>query len=272
MNRILLVGCGHMGSALLSAWMNLKSHSLTVVDPLSYSYLKKKYYKKKIIFFDKTPNQNEIKKFDIIIFAIKPQIAKKVLSEYCNFEFKKNSLITSIVAGKKISFFKKNIKNAIQIVRVMPNMPALIGEGVSCLVSKKNISKNNKKTINDLFLKVGKTIWLKNEIEIDKATAISGSGPGYVFTIIDAFEKASQKMGFPKNIAREMVLSNILGSLRLMEKTKKEPSDLADSIAVKGGTTEAGIKILQKNDINKIIYNTFLAAYQRASKLGKIND
>ena len=272
MNRILIVGCGHMGSALLNAWMNLKSYSLTVVDPLSYRYLKKKYYKKKIRFFDKTPNQNEIKKFDIIIFAIKPQIAKKVINEYSNFEFKKNSLITSIVAGKKISFFKKNIKNALQIVRVMPNMPALIGEGVSCLVSNKNISKNNKKNINDLFLKVGKTIWLKNEIEIDKATAISGSGPGYIFTLIDAFEKASQQIGFPKNIAREMVLSTILGSVKLMEKTKKEPSDLANSIAVKGGTTEAGIKILQKNNPHKIMYNTFLAAYQRASKLGKIND
>jgi pyrroline-5-carboxylate reductase len=272
MNRVLLVGCGHMGSALLNAWMNLKSHSLTVIDPLSYNDLKKKYYKKKIRFFDKTPNQNEIKKFDIIIFAIKPQIAKKVLSEYRNFEFKKNSLIASIVAGKKISFYKKNIKNSIQIVRVMPNMPALIGEGVSCLVSNKSINKNNKKTINDLFLKVGKTIWLKSEIEIDKATAISGSGPGYVFTLIDAFEKASQQIGFPKSIAREMVLSTILGSVRLMEKTKKEPKDLADSIAVKGGTTEAGIKILQKNKPYKIMYNTFLAAYKRASKLGKIND
>ena len=272
MNKILLVGCGHMGSALLNAWINLKSHSLTVVDPYSCNYLKKKFYKKKIRFFDKTLNQNEIKKFDLIIFAIKPQIAKKVLSEYRDFEFKKNSLIVSIVAGKKISFFKKNIKNATQIVRVMPNMPALIGEGVSCLVSKKNVSINNKKTINKLFLKVGKTIWLKNEIEIDKATAISGSGPGYVFTLIDAFEKASQQIGFPKNIARKMVLSTILGSVKLMEKTKKEPSNLANSIAVKGGTTEAGIKIMQKNNTHKMIYNTFLAAYQRASKLGKIND
>jgi len=272
MNRVLLIGCGHMGSALLSAWIGLKSYSLTVVDPFNYQYLKKKYYKKKIKFFDKTPNQSEIKKFDIIIFAIKPQIAKNVLTEYRNFEFKKNSLITSIVAGKKISFFKKNIKNSNQLVRVMPNMPALIGEGVSCLVSNKNISRNNKKNINNLFLKVGKTIWLKNEIEIDKATAITGSGPGYVFTIIDAFEKASQQIGFPKKIARDMVISTILGSVKLMNKTKKEPIDLAKLIAVRGGTTEAGIKILQKNNPHKIMYDTFLAAYQKASKLGKIND
>ncbi len=269
MNKVLLVGCGHMGSALLSSWIELKSFSFSVVDPLNYNELKKKYYKKKIQFFNETPNQNQIKKFDIIIFAIKPQIAKKVLSEYHDFEFKKNSAIGSIVAGKKISFFKKNIKNAIQIVRVMPNMPALISQGVSCFVCNKQFSKNNKKKIDDLFIKVGKTIWLENEKEIDKATAISGSGPGYIYTLIDAFEKASQKIGFSKKISREIILSTILGSAKLMEKTKKEPTDLANSIAVKGGTTEAGIKVLKKNNPSRIMYNTFLAAYKRATKLGK---
>ncbi len=269
MSKVLLVGCGHMGSALLNAWINLKSCSFTVVDPFNYNDLKKKYHKSKIEFFDKTPNHSQIKKFDIIIFAIKPQVAKKVVSEYQNFEFKKNSIIASIIAGKKISFFKKNIKNSFQIVRVMPNMPALINQGVSCFVANKNFSKNNKKTINTLFLKIGKTIWLQNEIEIDKATAISGSGPGYIFTLIDAFEKASQQIGFSKKISREIVLPTILGSAKLMAKTKKEPSQLANSIAVKGGTTEAGIKVLKKSNPTKIIYNTFLAAYKRASKLGK---
>ncbi len=272
MNKVLLIGCGHMGSALLNSWMDLESYSFSIVDPFNYNKLKKIFYKKKIEFFQKTPNQNQIKKFDIIIFAIKPQITKKVLSEYQHFEFKKNSVIGSIVAGKKISFFEKNIKNAIQIIRVMPNMPALINHGVTCFVSNKNVSKNNKKKIDSLFQKVGKTIWLQNEIEIDKATAISGSGPGYIFTLIDAFERASQQIGFSKKISREIVLSTILGSAKLMEKTKKEPRELANSIAVKGGTTEAGIKVLKKNNPNKIIYKTFLAAYKRASKLGKTND
>ena len=269
MNNVLLVGCGHMGSSLLNSWIGINSFSFTVVDPLNFKKLKNNYHKKNVQVYENTPNQNQIKKFDIIIFAIKPQVIKQVVIQYQNFEFKKNSVIVSIVAGKKITFFKKNIKNSHQIIRIMPNMPALIGEGVSCLVANKNFSKNNKKTINYLFAKVGKIIWLRNEIEIDKATAISGSGPGYIFTLIDAFEKASQKIGFSKKISREMVLSTILGSARLMEKTKKEPSDLANSIAVKGGTTEAGIKVLKKNNLNKIILKTFLSAYKRASKLGK---
>ena len=213
MTKVLLIGCGHMGSALLNAWINLRSYSISVVDPINYNKIQKKYSKIKIEIFEKTPNQNQIKKFDIIIFAVKPQITKKVISEYQDFKFKKNSVIGSIVAGKKISFFKNNIKNAIQIVRVMPNMPALIGQGVSCLVSNKDFSKRNKKIIEELFVKVGKIIWLLNEREIDMATAISGSGPGYIFTLIHAFEKASQQIGFSKKISREMVLSTLIGSL-----------------------------------------------------------
>ena len=132
-----------------------------------------------------------------------------------------------------------------------------------------NLVRATKKKINELFLEVGKTVWLKNENQIDIATAISGSGPGYIFTLINAFEKSAQKIGLSKKLSRELILPTILGSVKLMEQTKKEPSVLADSIAVKGGTTEAGIKVLKKNNINKTIHDTFLAAYKKASNFGK---
>ena len=151
----------------------------------------------------------------------------------------------------------------------MPNMPALIRNGMSCLVSTNNLSIKNKKTITELFMKVGKTVWLKNESQIDKATAVSGSGPGYVFALINSFEKAAQKLGFSKKQSRELVLTTFLGSIYLMQETKKEPDELEKSIAVKGGTTEAGIKNLKNNYIDKIIYKTYMSAYKRAKILGK---
>jgi len=88
MTKVLLIGCGHMGSALLNAWINLRSYSISVVDPINYNKIQQKYSKIKIEIFEKTPNQNQIKKFDIIIFAVKPQITKKVISEYQDFKFK----------------------------------------------------------------------------------------------------------------------------------------------------------------------------------------
>ena len=271
MNKVLLVGCGHMGTALVKSWLNLNSYSFTVVDPFNFKKLKNKFNNKKINILNKAPIQKEINKFDIIIFAVKPQIADRVLSEYKDFEFKKNSIIGSIIAGKKIIFFQKRLKNANQFVRIMPNMPALIRNGISCFVSTNNLSNKNKKTINQLFLKVGKTLWLNNESQIDKATAVSGSGPGYVYALINSFEKAAQKLGFSKKQSRELVLTTILGSIYLMQETKKEPYDLEKSIAVKGGTTEAGLKNLKNNNIDKIIYKTYMSAYKKAKILGKKN-
>ena len=271
MNKVLLVGCGHMGTALVKSWLNLNSYSFTVVDPFNFKKLKNKFNNKKIDILNKAPIQKEINKFDIIIFAVKPQIADRVLSEYKDFEFKKNSIIGSIIAGKKIIFFQKRLKNANQFVRIMPNMPALIRNGISCFVSTNNLSNKNKKTINQLFLKVGKTLWLNNESQIDKATAVSGSGPGYVYALINSFEKAAQKLGFSKKQSRELVLTTILGSIYLMQETKKEPYDLEKSIAVKGGTTEAGLKNLKNNNIDKIIYKTYMSAYKKAKILGKKN-
>ena len=271
MNKVLLVGCGNMGTALVKSWLNLNSYSFTVVDPFNFKKLKNKFNNKKINILNKAPIQKEINKFDIIIFAVKPQIADRVLSEYKDFEFKKNSIISSIIAGKKIIFFQKRLKNANQFVRIMPNMPALIRNGISCFVSTNNLSNKNKKTINQLFLKVGKTLWLNNESQIDKATAVSGSGPGYVYALINSFEKGAQKLGFSKKQSRELVLTTILGSIYLMQETKKEPYDLEKSIAVKGGTTEAGLKNLKNNNIDKIIYKTYMSAYKKAKILGKKN-
>ena len=260
-----------MGTALVNSWLNLNSYSFTVVDPFNFKKLKNKFNNKKINILNKAPIQKEINKFDIIIFAVKPQIAHRVLSEYKDFEFKKNSIISSIIAGKKIIFFQKRLKNANQFVRIMPNMPALIRNGISCFVSTNNLSNKNKKTINQLFLKVGKTLWLNNESQIDKATAVSGSGPGYVYALINSFEKAAQKLGFSKKQSRELVLTTILGSIYLMQETKKEPYDLEKSIAVKGGTTEAGLKNLKNNNIDKIIYKTYMSAYKKAKILANKN-
>ena len=271
MSKILLIGCGHMGTALVMSWLNLKAYSFTVVDPYNFIKLKKQFKSNKINILKKAPNQKEMKTFDIIIFAVKPQIANDVLNEYENFELKKNVLIGSIIAGKKINFFKKRIKNTNQFVRIMPNMPALVRNGISCFVSNSYVTQNNKKKLNELFLNVGKTIWFKKESQIDKATAVSGSGPGYIFTLIHAFEKAAEKLGFSKNQSQDLIISTMLGSIYLMQETKKKPSELAVQIAVKGGTTEAGIKNLQNNNIDKIIFKTYISAYNRAKVLGKKN-
>ena len=269
MNNILIIGCGHMGAALLDLWSKNKIYKFTVVDPLKYKIIKNKYKNKRITSIESVKQIKNTHCFDIVVLAVKPQVIEKVLKEYKFFSFKKNCVLISIMAGKKIIFLRNLLKNIKQIVRVMPNMPALIGEGVSCLVSNNYVSNVNKNKVTKLFSKVGITVWLNNEREIDIVTAISGSGPGYVFYLIDAMEKASNELGLNQKLNKKIILQTFLGSLKLLQHTGKNANELANSIAIKGGTTEAGIKVMKKNNVHRILLETFLSAYKKANLLGK---
>ena len=269
MNKILLIGCGHMGAALLKAWISKTDYSFIVVDPSQFKKINRIFNNRVVAFKDigSIKNTNLI---DIIIIAVKPEITIQVMKSLSKHIFSKKIIYLSIVAGKKINFFNKFLPKNNQFIRVMPNMPVLVNQGMSCLFANENVSSKNKKTINSLFLQVGKTLWLKNEIEINKVTAISGSGPGYIFLIVDAFEKAALQLGLDKIATKKLVHQTILGSINLLTKENLSASTLAQNIAVKGGTTEAA---LNKFKNKKILHETFKkaikAAFIRANQLGK---
>ena len=269
MNKILLIGCGHMGSALLQSWYKNSKNIFSIIDPIQHKKIKKIYSKRVKTF----KNINEIKNtktFDIIILAVKPQVIEGVLKDFKFLHFKKNILIMSIIAGKKISFFKKFLPTEIQFVRAMPNMPASINRGITCLVSHRSLSKKNKIRATDLFEMVGKIVWLKNENDIDKITAVSGSGPAYFFLFIDLFQKAAFEIGLSKDVSKKLVEQTELGSIELLFKNKKNAEQLTNMIAIKGGTTEAAIRSFKKNNLlKKTIKNAVNSAFRRSKELGK---
>ena len=269
MNNILIIGCGHMGSALLEAWSKDSLYNFYVIDPLRYKSINKKFKSSQVRSYKKISEIENTEKFDIVFLAITPQVASESLKLYKKLNFKKSCLLVSILAGKKIIFFKKYFPRIKQVIRVMPNMPALVGQGVSCLISNKAVSKINKYKIQKLFSKIGLTIWLKSENDIDAATAISGSGPGYVFFIIDALEKAANKLGLGEEVSKKMIFQTFLGSLKLQKQTKHSAYKLSKTIAIKGGTTEAGLNVMKKKNIHKIFSDALLSAYKQAKKLGK---
>ncbi len=258
-----------MGSALLNAWYKKTSNYFSVVDPNKHITLKKTY-KRRVSIFKSIRKIKNIQQFDIIIFAVKPQIATKVMGKFVKLKYKKNVLFVSVIAGKKISFFNNFLPSKNQFVRVMPNMPSLVEEGVSCLVTDKNTSKKNINLITALFAKIGKTYWFSNENELDKVTAISGSGPGYYFLFIDLLEKAAIKLGFTKKIAKELVYQTAFGSIKLLINNSKNAERLTNDIAIKGGTTEAAIRFFKKNDqLKNMIDKAVKTAHKRAVELGK---
>ena len=270
MKNILLVGCGHMGSALLTSWLNSKNFLITVIDPFKYKILKQKF-KKKIKVIKSISDLNKKDDFDFIVFATKPIDLDNAISEISNIKLNNKTSIISVVAGKKINIFKSKIKNINNIFRVMPNMPALIGEGMNCIVASKKANKSQVADVQKLFSYSGKTILFKNEDQIDMATAISGSGPGFIFYLIDAMENAALKLGFNSKIAKTLVLETFKGSIDLILKYNLSAKQLADVVATKGGTTEAGINILKKNKIHKIFKDLTKASYKIAKRQGKLN-
>ena len=269
MNKILIIGCGHMGSALLKSWHLRTSYQFIVVDPNQYKKINLSY-KKRVNAFKSIENIKNYKKFDIVIFAVKPQIIKIVMMQIKKIKFKKSVLFISIIAGKKISYFNSFLPKKNQFLRVMPNMPVLINEGISCLLPNTTVSNLNKKHAANLFKKVGKIIWLKNENDLNKVTAISGSGPAYYYLFISLLEKASIKLGLSKKISRELVSQTALGSIKLLIYENNEASELVKNIAVKGGTTEAAINVFTQNSkLKNLINKATKAAYNRAIELGK---
>ena len=269
MNKILLIGCGHMGGALLDSWLKTKKYNLTVVDPKKYNLLKKKYKNEKIILIKSISDLEKRLKFKFVILAMKPLDFTTALDELYKYELNKNATIISVVAGKKIKTIQSKLTNNKNIFRVMPNMPASISKSMNCIVKGKLVSKSKINEVNQLFSHSGKTIFLNNEDEIDMATAISGSGPGFVFYMIHAFEKAAIKLGFKKKSAKTLVLQTFKGSIDLILENNIPAYELVKTVATKGGTTEAGLKVMNEKKINKAFIDLTRAAYKKAKQQGK---
>ena len=137
MKKILLIGCGHMGESLLVSWLKSNKYSLTVVDPLKINILKKKYKNKNIFFFLNIENIDTHMSSDYIVIAVKPSDLEITLNELKKIKFNNNTKLISVVAGKKIKIFEKKFKNLKYFFRVMPNMPALVGQSMNCIVSNR---------------------------------------------------------------------------------------------------------------------------------------
>ena len=198
MKDILLIGCGHMGEALFTSWLKVRKYNLTIIDPIKYNFLKKKYKNKRVVFLKSISLLKKSTNFDFIILATKPKDLVNVLNELEIMKIQNQPSIVSIIAGKKIKEIQKKLSNINNFFRVMPNIPAFVGESMNCIVANNRATKIKKNQVIKLFSFSGKSLFLENEDQIDMATAISGSGPGFVFNLINTMEKSAMKLGFKK--------------------------------------------------------------------------
>lgn len=260
--KIAIIGCGNMGKALASRLS--KFHQLFFYD----------HHVEKALNLEHEgcgTACNDIKdaliKSEIIILAIKPQSLKH-LTEMIKDKISDNQLLISLLAGITIETLQPYFPG-VSIVRMMPNLPILCGEGVVGLSLSKIMKNQDKEQLTNIFESLGKLYWLPEE-KIDALTALTGSGPAFFFAMIEAMVDAGVAMGFSDTDAKNLTYQMLKGSLTLLENSSKSPQELISQIASPQGTTIAGLKRLEELTVQESIKSAFCAAYDRAKTLSSI--
>lgn len=205
---------------------------------------------------------------DIIIIAVKPQIMGSLLEGAQDF-ITAQHLCISIAAGVPLRFMESKLADGCRVVRVMPNTPALVLEGASALSPGTHVSDDDMVDAKAIFDAVGKAVILP-EVYLDGVTGLSGSGPAYIFTLIDSMVEAGLKVGLPRAEAVALTNQTILGSVKLAIETAKHPGELKAMVTSPGGTTIAGLHELEKAGFKAGIMNCVEAATNRSIALGKL--
>jgi pyrroline-5-carboxylate reductase len=255
--NILLVGCGKMGSAMLSRWKDLNLYDqICVIEPSTIGSLAVQGVK----------DVPENFKPGVVVFAVKPQTLPDIIEGYRGF----SALFLSIAAGMPISFFEKHLGADAKIVRSMPNTPAAIGKGVTVACANMNVSKKEKENAAALLSAVGEVLWVNDENLLNPVTALSGSGPAYVFLLMEILEKAGTHIGLDPAMAKKLARQTVIGSAALAEASPEiSPEQLRKNVTSPGGTTQAALDVLLPSAVQDIFNAALKAATKRAEELAR---
>jgi len=265
--KIAFLGGGNMAEALIKGLIaagSAKPDQIMVTDLSSdrVDHLKKTYG----IFIQKG-NLEAAREADVIILSVKPQVIEKVLAEIApGVDGKK--LVISIAAGINIGKIEKALRDNSRVVRVMPNTPALVLEGAAAIAGGRAVTSDDLALAQNIFNSVGRAVIVEEKL-MDAVTGLSGSGPAYVFLIIDALSDAGVKAGLPRQLALELAAQTVYGAAKMVLETKEHPGKLRDMVTSPGGTTIEGLHALEKGKLRATLMNAVEAATARSRELGK---
>lgn len=247
-NPIILLGCGKMGTAMLRGWLSrgLNPDSIHIIDPfldpIEDSF--EKFDKKNLHVSTKSLPKKISPAF--LIVAVKPQMMDEALKPFTELNLS-NSVILSIAAGKTINYFEDIFGKEKSIIRAMPNTPASISKGITVCCSNPNATKEQKTLCTILLEAIGLVEWVDSETLIDAVTALSGSGPAYIFHMTEAMEAAGEAIGLPKELSQKLARQTVIGAGALLEKSKQTPTKLREEVTSPNGTTAAALDVLMSN-------------------------
>ena len=264
--KISFIGGGNMGEAMLAAVLarGLGSKGEVTVSDISES--RREHLRQKQGIGVTSDSRQAVSLAEMIVLAIKPQNLAEVMAEISG-AFESPQLVLSIIAGARIGALCSGLSYR-QIVRVMPNTPAQVGKGMSVWTATREVSREQKEWAGAVLGAMGREIYVEDEKYIDMATAVSGSGPAYVFLFAEALASAAMDIGLSYEVARELVQQTILGSAEFMKRSDKLPAELRRMVTSPGGTTAAALAQLEKGQFTELVKAAVIAAYHRAKELG----
>lgn len=206
------------------------------------------------------------------LFAVKPQVMRAVCQGLALAASQDRPLVVSIAAGITTAQLTRWLGGRAAVVRAMPNTPAMLGAGVSGLFATAQVDQAGRARTEALLSSVGKTVWIEQEAQMDAVTAVSGSGPAYVFLLAEAMEAAGIAQGLPAEAARALTLQTVLGAARMLTESGQAPAELRRQVTSPGGTTEAAIAVFQAGGFETLTAAAIAAATARGKALSAAND
>ncbi|WP_131782357.1 pyrroline-5-carboxylate reductase [Legionella gresilensis] len=258
--KICFIGYGNLAKALiagLSQNKNLELFATSPSLPIRVNEVGVKTHSSNTAFIDFA---------DVIILAVKPAQITSVLTEIGK-HLPQNSLLISLAAGINLDKLASFCKPKQAIVRCMPNTPIAVGKGASAFIANNYVQDKQKILVESLFKSLSITAWLNKEDEINAITALSGSGPAYIFLFLEALINAGEKLGLSSSIAQSFAKQTAIGALSLIENSTLPLQQLRQDVTSKGGTTAAALAVLEKGDFSEVIFQALKAAYNRAKEI-----
>lgn len=263
---IVLVGCGQMGSSMLRGWLARgAAERFVVVEPagapagLVDSRGVAWYGGSDALPVDLSP--------DAVVLAVKPQVLNDILPPYRNWAGPR-TLFLSIVAGKTIGAIARHLGEEAAIVRCMPNTPAAIGRAITVACPTPRVGEAQRRLCESLLAAIGEVAWAADESLMDAVTAVSGSGPAYVFLLIEALTEAGEKAGLPAELALRLSLATVAGAGELARQSSESPAWLRENVTSPGGTTRAALDVLMgENGLPRLLERAVAAAARRSREL-----
>lgn len=263
--RLLLVGCGNMGHAMLTGWMKMaNAPEVVVVEPAEVLRERAKQTGARAVASAADIPANFSP--DVAIFAVKPQMLPSILPDYRSLE---GTCFVSVAAGTTMEALGQGLGDA-AIVRCMPNTPAAIGRGVFGFTANARTTPEQRLLVRRLLEPTGTVFELADETMIDRITAVSGSGPAYLFHFIEAMTAAAKAVGLPADVAREAARQTVFGAAALAEASPEGAEELRKAVTSPGGTTAAALSVLMGEErLARLVTEAVQAAFDRAQELGR---